>query len=1358
MKRPSVLLVLLAATVIGLGYLKSRKSLQPRERTVTHTSPTRMPSVKPASRQPGAAERVRQDELPLSVANISPVDRRAELIRPIDDFEQWFIALRRRQAPSPAEGQRLARDRRAALKELIALDPREALARAIPRSLRHELPAVVQAELEKPIDAFGRFEVLASCFGTDTKIERFATIDDRRYATYTYGQRLEALTKSRLPLHGVAIDDQLALAEEPYRLLDLDETTRPASPGDGLQVVVGDQMQAFTSRERLEAWHQQMARGEAAPGPEGQLTSATETGASTWTFGEKRVLWIRVEFSDDPGLPGSDARIAAMMVKVDRFYRDVSNDRCSFVAAVVPEALRLSRPKSYFNTGRATYSELWNEAVKLAREYDVAHGGIGTYNPDRYDRYIIWSKQVPVYGFGGIANVGGTGLMINVAASFDAPESTVIHELGHNHGLYHSHGWIPSGPSPLEAGSHMEYGDAFDVMGDATLMPAGHFNAKQKERLSYLSPDDITTVTTSGVYRIYQHDLSDAHGVRALRISAGGYEVWLEHYQQIPRTTFELIDRLREGILVHLAKYPASFQGPGTYLIDSGTTTKDDFNDAPISLGEQFVGPASAFAVTPVAKGGDSSRSWIDVHVTFGAFGDNHNPTVAATAPAALIPARTDVTFAATGSDPDGDLIHYHWDFGDGSSTPSGQSLIHRYLKGGNYTIQCTALDGRGGFGTTSYTVVVDDPLLEWKPLTGGEATDQILGLAHGGGRYLAVGYNALVLASSDGVAWTRRSGMPGHNYRCVLFGDSRFVAVGARYAAVTGSSSLVPSPVIATSVDGVAWTDASPQEGAGSLQSVAFGASCYVSVGDKGSIFRSTDARNWNPVAANVDQTLYGVRYAAGYFVAVGDKGTILTSADGLVWQNRTLLNDVYLSGVACHRGLWFAPNGTRAWLSTDAAEWQGYYLTVNGGDTISAGPLTTWNSPELIFTAGRNRVAYSEEGLHWAAVEIKGSASSDSLAAACEVDGVITVVGYPGRIYQSRLRSSVVVQPAIRSSPESVVARSGDDVTFQVAATGSDLRYIWKLNGRALPGATGPGLTINGVDPSQVGLREVAVTNAAGTRTAAAILGLSSTDKVLGAATELIPANIIHANGNVFDQVLLNGRAAAITADYLDHQITRLSYIDLDDDIVQVEFSGPGTLSLVLDSPPAAAARPKNYHQAVDYVKGHAGIVITGADERTNLSVFSVGRVTAVNQALFKDEITYDGIADIAFVAISTTNGKFGGLRTANAHYFASAGFTGLYAPGVAFQGPVYLGDISAYDSAQGVILAGSTADARITGGDLGQANDRPVQVSGLARLTFYPGSDSHGHPLAEKHIQTRLLDNGVDVTDQITANATP
>ncbi|HYD83874.1 MAG TPA: hypothetical protein VEA63_07465, partial [Opitutus sp.] len=258
--------------------------------------------------------------------------------------------------------------------------------------------------------------------------------------------------------------------------------------------------------------------------------------------------------------------------------------------------------------------------------------------------------------------------------------------------------------------------------------------------------------------------------------------------------------------------------------------------------------------------------------------------------------------------------------------------------------------------------------------------------------------------------------------------------------------------------------------------------------------------------------------------------------------------------------------------------------------------------------------------------------------------------------------------------------------------------------------------------------------------------------------------------------------GAAAAITADFSAdpalNQITRMSFIDLDNDIVQVELSGPGTLSLVLDgaTPPAL---PTRYKQEINYMKGHAGIVIVGADESTHVSVFSVGRATAYDPTgafnflqpidpitnnpddnrnpLFEGRTAadYDGIADIAFIAISSPTGKFGGVRTANTTYFADHGLTGIYAPGIAFSGPVYIGDITAFDDAEPVIILGSAADTRITGGSLDQPNDHPVEVGGVTQLIFTPGTDSHGRFLPAKTNQASLRQNSQDVTAQIVVN---
>lgn len=341
----------------------------------------------------------------------------------------------------------------------------------------------------------------------------------------------------------------------------------------------------------------------------------------------------------------------------------------------------------------------------------------------------------------------------------------------------------------------------------------------------------------------------------------------------------------------------------------------------------------------------------------------------------------------------------------------------------------------------------------------------------------------------------------------------------------------------------------------------------------------------------------------------------------------------------------------------------------------------------------------------------------------------------------------------PKILAGPQNVSVAVGASVTLDVRASGSGVAdYQWYRDGQMVPGATAASYTIAGVSLSDAGRYSVSISDIYGSTTSLpAIVAVTIPGKLSGTVSEA-GVDIAHPNGNVYDQMQLTGGAAAVRADA--GQVVRTSFVDLSDDIVQVEFAGAGTLTITLENATGPAA-PTNYNQAVNYMKGHARIVVAGADETTNLSVFSVGRFTAMNQTLFKDSVSYDGHADLASISILSANGKFGGLRTSNASYFATAGLTGVYAPGVTFTGPVFIGELSASDAAQPVIRLGAASDVRITGGDLAQANGAAVDISGITQLKFTSGQDSHGRALPAQMNKAKFTENGVEVTNQIVLN---
>lgn len=240
-----------------------------------------------------------------------------------------------------------------------------------------------------------------------------------------------------------------------------------------------------------------------------------------------------------------------------------------------------------------------------------------------------------------------------------------------------------------------------------------------------------------------------------------------------------------------------------------------------------------------------------------------------------------------------------------------------------------------------------------------------------------------------------------------------------------------------------------------------------------------------------------------------------------------------------------------------------------------------------------------------------------------------------------------------------------------------------------------------------------------------------------VTGSGTE-VGSNIQHPNGNVYDQVLMTGASVTVSADA--GQVTRVSFLDAQGDIVQAEFGGKGTLTINLDNFKSAAPAA-NYNQpGVNYVGGLATFTINGSDATTNFSVFSVGSANAVNQSLFAGGKTGgNNFADIARILINqdpvTGTGSFGGIRAGNAVFSDTQNLTGISAANVSVRDVVTIGDIDAKDSAIPYLLFGDNSTfgtLTLSGGDLVQTNSLAIFGSGFASITSVEGTTSAGKAL--------------------------
>ncbi len=325
----------------------------------------------------------------------------------------------------------------------------------------------------------------------------------------------------------------------------------------------------------------------------------------------------------------------------------------------------------------------------------------------------------------------------------------------------------------------------------------------------------------------------------------------------------------------------------------------------------------------------------------------------------------------------------------------------------------------------------------------------------------------------------------------------------------------------------------------------------------------------------------------------------------------------------------------------------------------------------------------------------------------------------------------------PFITTQPASQEVQSGTVVALSIIASGDDLSYQW-FSGNSgdtaspIAGATGSTFTTSALNVSTNFW--VAITNVGGTAdsdTAVITVVAPSVPLVLEGTGDIAGENIQHPNGNIFDQVLLTGESIRLQA--RPNQITRVSFMDENEDIVQVEFSGAGAFTVTLDAatflPPAI---PPRYNQTVEYVTGKPSIVIDGADANTFFSIFTVGSINAVNQALFPEGQVYDAQADVSLVEVINSSG-IGGMQLSNTVFGGSTGKVGIDARGVPIAVRLTIGDIDASGDAVPHLLFGTgsfTVPAgnpglRITGGDLAQSNGASIVVAESGSTT--PGFET-------------------------------
>ncbi len=182
--------------------------------------------------------------------------------------------------------------------------------------------------------------------------------------------------------------------------------------------------------------------------------------------------------------------------------------------------------------------------------------------------------------------------------------------------------------------------------------------------------------------------------------------------------------------------------------------------------------------------------------------------------------------------------------------------------------------------------IFASDDLVSWTPVASG--TDRTLRAASVfGSRLIITGEEGLILFTDDLKQFTTATLNPP-----TTDWIEDVAASGSLLAAVGDNAAIYTSP------DGVNWTRRTVGFSQW-LRGVAFGGGRFVTVGENGFIATSTDGVNWSPVAggSGTSVRLNRVRYFSSRFWAAGQGGVLLSSANGMEWTpvNTEATNDLF-------------------------------------------------------------------------------------------------------------------------------------------------------------------------------------------------------------------------------------------------------------------------------------------------------------------------------------------------------------------------------------------------------------------------------------------------------------------------------
>lgn len=629
----------------------------------------------------------------------------------IEAFEGWVEAWKEaspeERSAMAEEGTRLAAERRAEFKALIAADPRQALERSVARVVRQDLPAAIVEELESPVSATGDLNVYKGRPAPGAEIPwygltlRYFEAQGTSYKARVYGELEPLMSAKQIPLRGVAIDREFAIAESPVRPLEIgeripagtvvedvcpvsEETTEAIASGEPVTeetptIEVGERVITLCNGSHVTVVDEKYRVLVQAAGSGSSFFMDAHPGTSAEAIGNLRCLYIRATYPDQMAAPNTEDQALLDMQNNARFYLENSYGKLTSTYTVtplivLPQSLKWYQDKDSEVDGLGV---IHNQARAEARKLG--------YDSNQYNCIILRVN-------GGLRNGSSWGGGDSVWLGWGGMD-VINHEIGHSLGVGHANYWNTTDGTPYGNGANQEYGNPFDVMGGGGGF-AAHYNSRVKRNLGWLPNSYVHSPKTNGVYRIHAFDHP--------RLEEGKrYSFSVAKNNSI---SYDIEYHATNGTLSNQALVLY-----GSRLIDTTPGSSGGKNDGGIQLGRTYSDPESDQHFTLLSINPTSPPS-IDLAYQRGPFPGNTAPTATLAASATSVAVGGSVTFNATANDADGDSLAYHWQFSDGTTGQNSEVVTRSFGSAAHVTALLTVSDMKGGSVRRSVTVTAGAP------------------------------------------------------------------------------------------------------------------------------------------------------------------------------------------------------------------------------------------------------------------------------------------------------------------------------------------------------------------------------------------------------------------------------------------------------------------------------------------------------------------------------------------------------------------------------------------------------------------------------------------------------------------------